>query len=201
MSKQFSQNEVIDFFWEEYSNNYTGDLPYLRYEGPIPVFLYGSMSGYNRIHDFMKQHNLVENIDLHTETLMAVTQNPFVYFRNNSAKEAMKIYPDFMVHKDVEFEDLDMTKRKVRGKLVTMSLRGIMAMDRYYYNGSRFKRVRIPLQQDRNNKEFKHAYTYIVNPSTLTDNVKEQPFKVREGMSLKLPVTVSDSTTGELVYI
>jgi len=76
-----------------------------------------------------------------------------------------------------------------------------MALDRYYYNGSRFKRVKIPLRKDRNNAGFSHAYTYIVNPSTLTDNVKQQPFKVREGLSLKLPVTVSDSTTGELVYI
>jgi len=84
MNQQLSRNELIDFFWEEYCNNYTGDLAYLRYEGPIPVFLYGSMTGYNRIHDFMKEHGLVENIDLHTETLMALTENPFVYLRNHS---------------------------------------------------------------------------------------------------------------------
>lgn len=187
---------LIQKFWDDYSSNFTPDTPELRYEGPIPVFLYSDYSGWNFPSGVMKEDKLNIPECLKFVSNNCMTKHKTVYLRDVSDKSKYKAYliPTFMSN----IKGYSLTKRKTRGTLYTVSLKGIQALDRFFYNGHHFNRVLVDMEKG--DHGIKSAYTYFVKPTYIADCVAEGEYELLHSMKLKLPIGAS-SKGGEIVHL
>lgn len=170
-------------------DNFTPDLPNLRYKGPIPVFLYGAMANWKEFETVFKPRGLNLIKDYQTVDTMCDTACKFVMLRNGNRYQVSYPYDTFAT---VGYKDkTDLTPYTVRGRLITVSLSGLQALDNYYFNGYRANRISIPLKQKQYSK-FQFAYVYSFDYSDFTDpvgdlnkkyNMSEMPTKTINGVT------------------
>lgn len=149
----------------------TPDMHSLRYKGPIPVFLYGGNTYYQWLKDFFKEKGLSAIIDYYTIDNTVETACRLLALKSKNPEKAPFKYPSFAVvnHQAVT----DLTPQVVRGRLITVSLAGLRALDTYFFNGYRSDRIQVPLKKKSyGNTQHDWAYTWVFDADTLTSDGK-----------------------------
>lgn len=185
-------------FWDDYSENFTDDIPMLRYEGPIPVFLYGHYATFDWMHKFMAGKGLRHNDDFRLLSGRACTLKERLYL--NQHVPLKDEYNSFLLPPVCSVKDRKhLTKNKVRGSIFTVSLKGIRALDFFFRQGSNFYRDTVKLQQDVS-ANYKSAYTYVVAPKLIAENPDQEELVFKKQYNLVAPNMTSDQTGGK-VYL
>lgn len=192
---------IVDYlkgeFWEHYADDcYTPDAPQLRYEGPIPVFMYGFYATYQEVAKIVGDNAVAQYEDLKGITRVT-TKAPLTYLNNHDEKIIK--YRSLLMPPGASIEGYNLTKRKIRGMLFTVSLRGIKNLDRYFYNEHKFYRSVVAIEKSANNP-FMSAYTYLVNPKTIGETREDGTTVLKPGLNLRFPVVASE-IGGDMVYI
>ena len=187
---------LVDQFWADYADNMTPDLTYLRYDGPIPVFMYGHYSSYNDMEKIMVKAGLKAKKDWKIESGLCNTDGEYCFLNNPS--ESVVNYKSFLLPPTMKIKDMKLTRRKIRGTLYTVSLAGLQALDRFFMNRNKFYRDVIDIE-DSKHHNFDEAFSYIVKASTLTDKIADE-IELKEGLKLTFPIQ-SSVTTGGMVYV
>lgn len=196
-TKDIFRDYFLGKYWDDYSSNFTPDTAELRYEGPIPIFLYSDYSSWSFSAAVMKDEKLDTFECLKFVTNNCMTDNPMVYLRNLSDIESK--YKAFLVPSAItNLKGYSLTRHKTRGTLFTVSLKGIQALDRFFFNSCNFERKLIKMAP--NDKNIKRAYTWFVKPTLIFDKIEDDEWEVRNGMKLKLPIGAS-SAGGEIVHL
>ena len=186
-------------FWDDYAENFTDDVALLRYEGPIPVFLYGHYSTFDWVNRLMKRKDCEHHKDFRLHSGRACTVKDHL-FLNERSKPTDDTYGSFMIPATCTIEGRKhLTKHRVRGSIFTVSLKGIKVLDNYFRQGSNFWRDTIKLEPDVS-ANFKSAYTYIVSPKLIASNSDEDKLRIKSMYNLEVPPRVQ-GTTGGVVYI
>jgi len=186
--------ERADFLWEGIANNYTPDGPVLRYGGPIPVFLYGKLADQKHLQKFLSKHNLFVGGDMVTKSYRCETMLKYVALVNKSnPTENLVYYPDFIVHKPTERQDL--TSRQVRGKLVTCSMALIKELDIHFYNTVFTDRISIRLETSADDKPV-DAFAYVFKK----DFLFSKDCSLKKGFAVK-PFNVESSARGKYYFL
>lgn len=175
-----TREKLIDMMWEDVGNNYTPDMHRLRYAGPIPVFLYGTMSDWTNINEFFKKHGCQVNTDWRSTAHTCQTEKEFLALKADK-NTADVFYPDIIVKDTVDLDHEDLTKLPVRGRIIEVSLKGLKALDLHYYNEYRGDRKYVSIVRSDDNKNHNYAYTYIFPVSSFC--VKEHGvYSFRDGL-------------------
>jgi len=174
--------ERSDFLWEEIANNFTPDMARLRYEGPINVFLYGTLCwDHSKLQDFNKENSLTFSEDIQTCVYKTETVGSFCLYKTKSNTNAASLphFSDYLFLKPGL--NSKVSARRVRGKLVQVSLKGLMALDRYYFNTVCTKRIQIKLESSLENHQT--AYTYLFKQSHMfSDGALKKTLNIRPAL-------------------
>lgn len=154
--KLMTQKDFATLLDESLLNGFTPDLPHLRYKGPIPLFLYGSMMRAQESNKVFQSFGLSLVDDYYSLDSSCDTAGRFVALKAHGENGPMD-YGSFLLS---DCEDESLTKHPVRGKLFSVSLRALMKFDRYFFNGYRARREIIPIQEKPYSKN-NWGYTYL----------------------------------------
>lgn len=196
---------LCDKFWNDMVESYTPDIPFLRYEGPIPVFMYGSYCNFEAVRQIMSG-KAEPVVDYRIITTNAFTAQPHLYM--NAPVQPEFKYRSILLpqHMKLDLDTSYLTKRKVRGTLFSVSLKGIQVLDKFFENERKFYRDTVDLVES-SKHEFKSVYTYYISGRSLSDDHATQPMKLKTGLRLSGPLSssVGAGTPGisnnEMVYI
>jgi hypothetical protein len=142
-----------ELFWEEYMESFTDDLPFLRYSGPVKLFVYGRLAtDFDYFTEFLRKKNLKLVEDVVTYSYRAETSNKYLPIKAPDK--------DMMFCPLINTEDKLLTSKRVRGKLLSCSLKAIRAFDEHFNNTLSCQRTLIKLKPP-GYKGTEEAYTYI----------------------------------------
>lgn len=194
------RDDLLDFFWQEYADTFTDDMPYLRYEGPIPVFMFGKYTNFQFMDHLFTENGLSIGKDFQAVSYKALTKEAYRYVnvKNHFEKTCPTDYKSFLLSRGSNIVGFDLTNRQIRGKLYTVSLAGLRLLDSYFYNGVRHIRQKISLEQDKENKDYGKAYTYVTCIGTISQT-KGSEIELKNNLQISAPVVVSHSN-GKMIY-
>lgn len=181
----YTEQTVKDLVWSETANCWTPDMPLLRYGGPIPVFLSGSLADAERMKNISAQNDLKLYDDWTSVSYRCKTAGKYCAYRNKGSLVDEVSTPDFVFpyFHDVYIEG-GLTPRQVRGKLISCSLKTISVLDGLHYNTVLYDRVKIKLDTDYGG--YSHAYIYltkkdsIFNQGTLKKSINMRSYCVEK---------------------
>lgn len=182
-------NQVLkDRVWEEVANNWTPDMPALRYSGPIPVILSGSLADAGTFASWASGNKLTMSRDWTTESFRVLTKNKYCAYKNMGGLLGDVSVPDFVFPK---FDDVVMegglTPRQIRGRLITCGLKTISLLDAMYYNTVIFDRIKVKLE-DNTGGPYKEAYMYLVRKTKLfeeRDDGVHKHYWLKKGVNMR----------------
>lgn len=204
--KMYPESEVTDMFWSSWSKNFTYDQAFLRYEGPIPVFMYGWYTNFLWLERLVKENwtsKIPYRIGIDMKSYSngeQKTKETLRYYNvaNYQSKNALLQHPSFMLGNDVQLKGSTAARKQIQGRMFTFSLRAIKALDRYMSNGLTFTRELIELEAPHKG-DWELAYTYFIKPARIAFAVDDGAYSLKEGIDLTHPTKVI-STEGRQSY-
>lgn len=194
ITQRMKEHYLSETIWADVTNSFTPDIAKLRFDGPIPLFLYGDISRHNATFEFMKRKGLLPTDDFTTMSVHATTRSPFHAFHNEHPE---KEYSDYAFLPNKKLCNLPLTTRKLRGKLLSVSLRGIQVFDRYYFNQVRTQRVFVKL--DMMHMGIDAAWVYAFKPDRVLKKDDRGMYHEHGNLKLKPFNFVQDTTGGVFV--
>jgi len=167
---------AVNMIKRDYADNYTPDLPTLRYYGgPIPVFLWDMLSTFNGFPDALPR--LEKGKDYKVKWYNSFTTGKGVVYENKdiSANGYMHYFLNTQEDNDKVCLPIDAPSRNVEGRLYEVSLRGLQELDFFYANGYNFKRTRIQIKKEEYG-QMATAYTYLNTADHLVYEEDGEPF-------------------------
>ena len=180
--------------------NFTPDLTSLRYYGAgIPVFLYDELSDYSNLASALDNCKPLSS-NFTTTEFSAMTMDKYVPFKNVSDNQGY--YDTYMLQTVKHLSRLysgTVELRRVKGKLITMSLDALQDIDRYYTNGISYNRKVISIKPNERSKVVYKVFAYFADVDMITKyDPHKKEYKLLNGMELS-PYSVC-SYTNELSY-
>lgn len=144
----------------------TPDMPKLRYEKTIKVFLWDDVS----LHDGLTKKVGASMSDFKVEEYFATTKESFLPFFNVAHDKTFKvsnILPSSVTWgKSLKDGALNQNPRPVQGKVVSVNLFTIRLLDIFYGNTLVHQRVKTPIQTV--NQGVIEAWVYLLPTNTFT---------------------------------
>ena len=172
---------------------YSPDTYRLRYAGPQRVFLWGDMQLASVFNPQLERFGIKPSENFYTQTALAETKIRFVQMKNIS--EERNKY--FMLEEVLCFDNT-LVKSKLgddkpealplRGRVIECDLKTILALDRYFSNCDKVKRM--PITVVNTSEEEYRAWCYINKAHLLFTNSSNNDELFSKGVFLrKYPVT------------
>lgn len=124
------EDSTIDKVWTSIGQNFTPDGPLLRYGGPIKVFLHQNFYEWVGLNNFMKSlgPGISSGVDWETIEHTAFTRGEF-YSHVEDPDDQSRCKGVI-----TRGNKKGLTKKKIRGRLLRVSLRTLRGLDRYFTN-------------------------------------------------------------------
>ena len=170
------------------THNLTPDQPRLRFGGPIKVFLYGRYTVYKDHREIFEMDDCHVDTDWKVENHWCRTKDAFVLFDNKSFNSKSDGYPQYVPETTAFLGKCTkhLTSAPLTGKMLSVSLRGLQALDNYYGNTICFNRKKVELMSGSS------AWMYVAPERTL---VKYNPHTSEYSVQSHLQLERSKLTT------
>lgn len=191
------KESLTNFIWDDILNNFTHDTAVLRYGGPIKLFLSGPLCRVEVMKEFMELNNLKPSVDIAVNHYRILTVNKYWCLRISGDKNikpsvAMMFPNDKIVHPQ------PLTARQVRGKLVTCSLRGLQAVDKFYKQQFDTLRTEVMVAPQYLPDQKQAVFCHIFKTPTLFAQAEgSTAFHVKKGITVK-PEIIETSNQGSV---
>lgn len=146
--------------------NLTPDLPLLRYGGPIPVFLWGKYADFQWLFNEMQKKGCKSQEDYTTRDHSSRTTASYVLLDNNNYHKEGGGYKQYVPRSWdtlAKSGNFDLTSAPLCGRLLTVSVKGMQALDDIFNNTITFRRHKIAVD----NKEYPIAWSYFTPQENL----------------------------------
>ena len=166
--------ELVDAIQYDAYYAATPDTTQLRYSGPIPVFMWGNNSAYEKMKNIMDINELKQGTDYRvTDMIFVKSRREFYLFENRPEKEPSD---SFWQQKELCFSNCSVVRNFIHGRkrkpeaapmvgrVYTVSLSALRFLDLYFDNCRSSFRDKISLVDVKGDKDIK-AYAYIHNPT------------------------------------
>jgi|TARA_R110000851_G_scaffold66423_2_gene150241 hypothetical protein len=146
----------------------TPDLPKLRYDKEIPVFIWDELKSYKKMEDMEG----LTNKDVTTVSYLVRTQNKHLPFLNmapdKATRQDMLLPSNHLWNTYLKEKPFEAEPRQLTGRILHVSVRAIQALDRYYNNGSVHTRSKAHFIRNAQDKVGTSAWMYSVPTSSFT---------------------------------
>lgn len=161
-----TQSVLIDKIKFEFKEFCTPDIATLRFRSErFKVFLYDELQDLKKIFDLC---NVTTPSIFNKKSQVAVTEEEFHAFHNTDYSTFA--YDCYMYSEGIDFSEVETTgecpAKKIMGSIVEVDLNGLIALDKYYYNGVTYQREEVKVKTSPSSV-FKAdtCFTYVSQPT------------------------------------